>query len=135
MVEATSTRIVTFVKDLGSCLPIMATDFSRGSRGGPVVVANGHIEDDSGEHLPAEELPDVAALDLQSSISSMGVWLYGNWWTDHKPTPEEDVACLRLMGIGARFGSSESVFDSINSQPDNIYIRGSSIGVCTDDGK
>lgn len=43
-VETTCTREVAFVKDLGSCPPITATDFSRGSRGRPVVALNGHID-------------------------------------------------------------------------------------------
>jgi len=129
-VEDSGVRKVTYVKDLGSCMPATNPNF----HGRAIIGPTGHI-DANGEHVMQDPLPDLEALEIQPSTSPMKVWLYSNWWCDGKPASDDDTSHFRLMGIGVRYGSSQSIFDAINNVPDNIHLRGSAIGMCTNDGK
>lgn len=73
--------------------------------------------------------------DLSARIpTNMGIWLYGNYW--HQPeASEKPFDGWYLMGIGARFGTSGHVFDSINNSKRSVHIRGSSLSLSVDDGE
>lgn len=94
-----------------------------------ILDSNGHpIEDD-------KALSQLEALTIGNPADSLPVWLYGNFWADSKPKENEAQSHLRLMGIGARFGSSPMPSDAFGSNPGEISLRGSAIGISTSDGE
>ncbi|KAL4889850.1 hypothetical protein BDV59DRAFT_185625 [Aspergillus ambiguus] len=76
----------------------------------------------------------LSSLDIERSTEDLPVWLYGNYWAT-APTREGDQPHLRLMGIGARFGKSPTIFDAHNTSPGEVSFRGSAIGISTNDGE
>jgi hypothetical protein len=126
--EGSSGQDIMYMKEYGSCMP---AKFGKGG----VFAPTGSFDED-GEHVWRESLPALEALELESSTASMRVWLYGNWWSDpNEPLGKGKHSDLRLVGIGARFGRSPSIQDAINNKPNDMHIRGSAVGVCTNDGK
>lgn len=131
--EGPNVRKITYVKELGSCIPATSTHYNNGL-GRAVLAATGNIKAD-GSHVDDDTL-NLEALNISEEDSAnLPVWLYGNWWAEHEPSGTGDTTHLRLMGVGARFGKTQSQFDAFNSRPDQVSLRGSSIGICTSDGK
>jgi len=131
--DQSGVRDVTYIKEMGACMPPTKTDFNKGPGG--VIAPTGMIDAD-GHHLKNEEaLSKLEALEIGSSIDTLPVWLYGNWWAESEPRQDGDLSHLRLVGVGARFGRSESHFDAFNVKPGDISLRGSAIGICTSDGE
>ena len=133
-----STRFVEYVRDLGSFTPSTSSDFARISkeyRRQTMFGPTGHINHHTLQTLPDKKLLDNKALDLETYEKSMSVWLYANFWAGKQPESESDQTAWRLMGFGARFARSSSIFDSIGTHKDTINLRGGSIGVCTNNGK
>ena len=133
------TRFIHYNRELGPFPPSTSSDFARISkecRGQPIRAPTGHINHHTRQALPdGGKLQDNKALDLETYEKSMSVWLYANFWAGKQPESESDQTAWRLMGFGARFARSSSIFDSIGTHKDKISLRGGSIGVCTDDGK
>ncbi|KAI1384811.1 HET-domain-containing protein [Hypoxylon trugodes] len=133
--DGTSVRDITYVKELGACMPVSATDYNMGV-GRAVLAATGNIAND-GMHVDDErEIRSLETLDInEDETTHLPVWLYGNWWAEYKPSAPGDTAPLRLMGVGARFGKTQSHLDALNNSPNQISLRGSYLGICTtDDG-
>ncbi|OTA97779.1 hypothetical protein M434DRAFT_65246 [Hypoxylon sp. CO27-5] len=87
-----------------------------------------HVDDE-------REVPNLEALTVDDSeTADLPVWLYGNWWAEYEPSAPGDTKPLRLMGVGARFGKTQSHFDALNTRPDQVHLRGSNLGICTNDG-
>ncbi|KAK0629359.1 heterokaryon incompatibility protein-domain-containing protein, partial [Bombardia bombarda] len=125
-------RNVSYVKELGSCMPVTSTDFRKGPTGGPAVVAPTGAPNPEGEHVE-EKIPRLEGLDLNEPPEDMPVWVYGNFWAENEGKAGGDTSNLRLMGIGARFAKSASHFDVFGGSRDQIKLCGSSIGLCTGD--
>ncbi|KAI1413044.1 HET-domain-containing protein [Hypoxylon sp. FL1857] len=126
-------RDITYLKELGACVPATGTDYPMGV-GRAVLGATGNINSD-GMHVDDEhEIPNLEALSVdENETTDLPVWLYGNWWAQYEPIAPGDTKPLRLMGVGARFGKTQSHFDALNTRPDQVHLRGSNIGICTDD--
>ncbi|KAK2767497.1 hypothetical protein FQN54_003654 [Arachnomyces sp. PD_36] len=133
--DASSTKDVMYVKEMGASMPAAGvTSYLKGAGGQPSLSATGRLDAD-GDNLPQrDDLPDLDALQIEESASSTWpVWLYGNWWADSEPKGGSDQSHLRLVGIGARFGRSQSHLDTFGLKPGDVGLRGSSIGLCTAD--
>ncbi|KAI1814779.1 HET-domain-containing protein [Poronia punctata] len=130
--HAGTVRDVTYIKNLGACLPERSTDWRDGPGGGrPVIAPTGSFDADF-KHVKREDgLPSLEKLDLEDASDDWPVWLYGNWWAVSLPKRKGDISHLRLMGIGARFARSQSHFDAIGLRPGDVNLRGSAIGICT----
>ncbi|KAI8966273.1 HET-domain-containing protein [Daldinia sp. FL1419] len=128
--EGSSVRKITYVKELGSCMPATSTGYNNGV-GSAVLAATGNIKAD-GNHVGDDHL-SLEALSIEEDSADLPVWLYGNWWAIREPSDVNDTSHLRLMGVGARFGKTQSNFDAFNNRPDQINLRGSAIGICTSD--
>ena len=130
--DKTGSRDVTFKTSFGACLP--AEFKTHGSmKGRPVLAPTGHIN--SKGHNMKDSLPDLGALSIdEDPTGDMPVWLYGNWWAASAPLKEGDQSHMRLMGIGARFARTESAVDAFNAKPGDVELRGSAIGICSNDG-
>lgn len=132
--DGASVRNITYVKELGSCLPATSTDYNDGTLGRAVLGATGNITADGAHVDDDREVPNMEALTVgEDEAADLPVWLYGNWWSENKPSSPGDTSHLRLVGIGARFGKTQSHFDAFNNRPDQIQLRGSYLGICTDD--
>ncbi|KAI2601959.1 HET-domain-containing protein [Hypoxylon sp. NC1633] len=131
--DGSGVRDVTYIKGLGSCMPASSTDYNKGL-GRAVLGPTGNITAD-GVHLDDEdEIPNLEALTVtEDETADLPVWLYGNWWAEDEPKVPGDTAHLRLMGVGARFGKTQSHFDAFNCKPNEVQLRGSYLGICADD--
>ncbi|KAI0379669.1 HET-domain-containing protein [Hypomontagnella monticulosa] len=125
---------ITYVKELGSCSPATSTDYNGGTLGRAVLGATGNITADGAHVEDDREVPNMEALTIgEDDAADLPVWLYGNWWSENKPSGPGDTTHLRLVSVGARFGKTRSQFDAFNNRPDQIQLRGSYLGICTDD--
>jgi hypothetical protein len=88
--------------------------------------ASGHI-DSKGMNLP-EELSNRHGDDMEDPPDCTPVYVYGNFWS----TGEGSV--VRLMGVGARFGTSPSPLGAYKAD-DYTRLQGSLITLCISDGK
>ncbi|KAL7626469.1 hypothetical protein AAE478_003241 [Parahypoxylon ruwenzoriense] len=124
---------ITYVKELGACVPATSTDYNK-SVGRAVLGPTGNIAADGNHVDDNREVPDFEKLTINEDESAdMPVWLYGNWWADDEPSAPGDTTHLRLMGVGARFGKTQSHFDAFNCRPNQINLRGSHLGICASD--
>ncbi|KAI0850272.1 HET-domain-containing protein [Daldinia vernicosa] len=129
--EGSNVRKITYVKELGSCMPATSTEYNNGV-GRAVLAATGNIKTD-GNHV-GDDTINLESLNIgEEDSADLPAWLYGNWWAKHEPGGAGDTTHLRLMGVGARFGKTQSQFDAFNSRPNEVSLRGSSIGICTSD--
>ncbi|KAI5853654.1 HET-domain-containing protein [Durotheca rogersii] len=125
---------ITYVKEMGSCLPATSTDYNNNAVGRAVLGATGNITADGGHVSDEREVPNLEALTVKEDESAdMPVWLYGNWWAEKEPSGPDDTSHLRLMGVGARFGKTQSISDALNCRPNQIHLRGSYLGICASD--
>lgn len=127
-------RDMRYTKDMGSCRPTSTDSYGDNFR----VIAPTGIFDDNHEHFPSSEgTPDLKSLGLDDRDPpiDMPVWLYGNWWAAASPKGDGDISHARLVGIGARFGRTQSVFDAFGNKAGEVHLRGSGISICTTDGK
>jgi hypothetical protein len=146
--EGQSIRDVKVVRDLGSHAPTLQVEVDAHSP--PMVcsataclqddftktidasvIAPTRKADDSYTTLPCEDPLDLSDLEIRSATENLPVWLYGNFWATPEPKQPGDSSLIRLVGIGARFGTSASPFDAYGSQPGEMHLRGSSIGLCS----
>lgn len=126
-------RDVTFVKDLGANMPVNTTGHSKGGAK-PILAHTGNITAD-GTHIDDDEPSlDEPTID-EDETADLPVWLYGNWWSESEPKESNSTSQMRLMGVGARFGKTQSHFDAFNCKPDWIHVRGSQLGICASDGE
>ncbi|KAF2176839.1 HET-domain-containing protein [Zopfia rhizophila CBS 207.26] len=110
-VRSNALRRATYIKGLGPSMPTMQSD------------------------MVVEEIP-IDLDELRTQVpKSMGIWLYGNYWSDPEANIQDVASQNRLMGVGARFGKSNHMFDSINNPKEWIHIRGSALSIATDEGK
>jgi hypothetical protein len=139
-------REAAYVKQLGPCKPRRESDhcprrggFFSPARddwdmntpqlnvGGTVIRSLIGLEERSGEE-PVEDAP-IDLAELRREIpQGHGVWLYGNWWVPIGPkgVHVDDPQC---MGVGARFGATGHMFDSVNNPKRDILVRGSALSV------
>ncbi|KAG4220625.1 hypothetical protein PC116_g30896 [Phytophthora cactorum] len=115
-------------------MPATATDYANKGMGRGVLAATGNIKAD-GNHVGDDNLNLESVSINEDDSADLPVWVYGNWWAAREPNGPGDTSHLRLMGIGARFGKTQSHFDAFNNRADQVSLRGSSIGICTSDGK
>lgn len=144
-------RKVAYTKALGPAMPAMESDVVTQGRGGyfthvptqwstemfmqasEFVAVPGFV--DAHDIAPVEsEAIDVKALRSQVPLN-MGIWLYGNWWAELNTKSETHLDAQLLMGIGARFGTSGHLFDSINNVGKTLQLRGSALSVIAHDGE
>ena len=128
-----SERDVMFVKELGACMPVTATEFKGPHPASRAVIAPTGAPNLEGEHV--DEATGMERLDLSEPPDDMPVWVYGNYWATHETEKPGDTSALRFVGVGARFAKSDRPFDVFGVPKDQIKLCGSSIGVCTNDGK
>ena len=131
-VDETGSRDLFVKTALGACMP--AEGKTLPSMKGQVLAPTGHI-DSEGRNIK-DDAPDLGALGLdEDPTGDMPVWPYGDWWAASAPVEEGDQSHLRLVRVGARFARSESVLDVFNTGPGNMELRGSAIGICSNDGE
>lgn len=82
-----------------------------------------------------QAVPNLAGLTIGDSAENLPVWVYGNYWAVGEPKFQGDRSHIRLVGIGARFGTSPRPVDTIGSEPGELNLRGSAIRICTTDGR
>ncbi|KAH7366605.1 heterokaryon incompatibility protein-domain-containing protein [Pyrenochaeta sp. MPI-SDFR-AT-0127] len=147
--HTTRLRDVIYTKVLGPAMPVMESDVVTPGRGGyfthvptewstekstpmtKIVAATGFVDAHDIEPVESETI-DVQ--DLRKQVpQNMGVWLYGNWWAPLNPKSDTQLDSWYLMGIGARFGTSGHLFDSINNIERKLQIRGSALSVSARD--
>ncbi|KAI1469236.1 HET-domain-containing protein [Daldinia caldariorum] len=129
--KGSDVRQITYVKELGASMPATSTDYNQ-SMGRGVLAATGSIKAD-GNHV-GNDTPTLESLSVNEEDSAdLPVWLYGNWWAERELIDPGDTTHIRLMGVGARFGKTENHFDALNNRPNQVSLRGSSIGICTTD--
>jgi hypothetical protein len=82
------------------------------------------------------ELQDTE-MNLQHTDLNLPVWIYGNTWAEYNKDDVDDVSRSkkRVMGFGARFGTSHRIMDAVNNPPGIARLRGSFVQIYTDDGK
>ncbi|KAK6953153.1 hypothetical protein Daesc_005453 [Daldinia eschscholtzii] len=131
--EGSNVRRITYVKELGATMPATATDYANKGMGRGVLAATGNIKAD-GNHVGDDNLNLESVSINEDDSADLPVWVYGNWWAAREPNGPGDTSHLRLMGIGARFGKTQSHFDAFNNRADQVSLRGSFIGICTSDG-
>ena len=115
---------MTYVLNYGTCSP-------RYGLPPRSVLAPSGIIDQNGNPVSAIDtsLPDMDSLKLGARDESMKAYVYGNWWAQGQAQSEGGRIHLRLVGIGARFCTSPSIFDSIHAQEGTAHIRGSAISI------
>jgi hypothetical protein len=101
----------------------------------PIFAPTGNLGENESPEKGDETLPNLEELEIRCPTENLPVWLYGNYWAESEPKHDGDRSHLRLVGIGARFGSSFEPFNVFNSKPEEISLRGSSISICTSDGE
>lgn len=150
---ANATRLAAYVKELGRCYPSRESDI--GSTGTyhnwlnvDTYIRNGEvISEPFSTRVENEQLnvaaPEDMTLDLrelkENIPSNCGIYLYGNYWLETEgdldqreaPTLEQ----LRLFGVGARFGTSAHMFDSINNPHQHVLLRGSALALAAVNSK
>ncbi|KAI1375783.1 HET-domain-containing protein [Hypoxylon crocopeplum] len=131
--DGASVRDITYIKELGSCLPVTSTDWNN-DLGRAVIAPTGNITAD-GTHVDDDRnVPNLESLTInENETANLPVWVYGNWWAEREPKGPNDTSHLRLMGVGARFGKTRSHFDAFNSKPDHVHLRGSYLAICGND--
>ena len=82
-----------------------------------------------------EELLKMGDLRIDSPAVDLPVWIYGNYWRESATYDQGNNAQLRLLGIGARFGTSPKPIDAFKCEPGHLSLRGSAIRICTSDGE
>jgi hypothetical protein len=140
----------TYVKEFGQCMPTQESDTGpnpcgfitpidmgdwnyENLYGGPIFAAIAGKRNNSNEE-PVEDVPlDLAELEKQIP-SGHSIWLYGNYWSPEGHS-SGDKSELCLVGIGARFGSTNHIFHSVNNPNQSVLIRGSALSIIADDGK
>jgi len=143
-------RKATYVKVLGPCMPYKESDVCGSQQGGYFTPMKekvlGTYEFSKAVMLQIigmtertdEEPVEDALLELAELTKEIprgyGVWLYGNWWARHGPDGSISTD-KQYVGVGARFGGSGYMFDSINNPGGDILIRGSALAVCVESGK
>ncbi|KAK2732732.1 hypothetical protein FQN57_002486, partial [Myotisia sp. PD_48] len=115
---------LTYITELGACMPVK-------SSGGGVLSATGAF-DSNGNHLkePNRSL-GLESLDIESPSDTMPVWIYGNWWAESQSKEDIKSSKICLVGIGARFGQSQSHFDVFGGKKGDVKLCGSTIAVST----
>ncbi|CZR60751.1 uncharacterized protein PAC_10647 [Phialocephala subalpina] len=146
-------RKITYIKELGKCMVIDESDVCEDNRGGyftsmkmdwstdlqfgrTVIIADTGQEN-HGLMAPVEDEP-INLEELRKLVpATYGVWVHGNHWSKSGAANFEesvkDLTLINMVGIGARFGSSGSVFDAINNPTQSLHIRGSALSICTDE--
>ncbi|KAK0710292.1 heterokaryon incompatibility protein-domain-containing protein, partial [Lasiosphaeria miniovina] len=127
-------RDISYQKELGACMPVTATEFKGPNPGGRAVIAATGAPNPDGEHVEDKELK-LEGLRIDDPPDDMPVCVFGNFWAEREKEVNQpnDVSHLRLVGVGARFAKSASLFDVYGVRPDQVKLCGSSIGLCTDD--
>lgn len=132
--DRSGSREVMYIKEMGASMPVKNTDL-RSQGGRPVIAATGMFDGDQNHVEDGKASSDLEAIEGESSTDAMPVWVYGNYWAESSPKADSDRSHLRLVGIGARFGRSESHFDAFNLPPGDLRLCGSPITVCATDGE
>lgn len=109
---------------------------SRSNR--TVIIATPNVQNDGGK-APVED-QSIDMEELRNLVpATYGVWVYGNHWSKNGAASFQesikDLSAINMVGIGARFGSSGSVFDALNNPTRSLHIRGSGLSICTDEGE
>jgi len=126
--DGTSVRRVSRLKSFGSCMPAEASTLPPKLPGG-VISPTGIIRME-GEHID-DGLVGFDDLNLEDIPPDLPVWLYGNWWSEGEAWERDK---FKIMGVGARFGTSPSHFDAFGTKPGDLHLNGSLIRICKDDG-
>ena len=140
-------RKLSYHKSFGAYSPERNDTFCRGMGAGVTSVApldseEVHTDNEDRNHL-------------NLATKNLGVWVYANLWAASPPSDENDGSYLRLVGFGARYGSSKYPWDAYGTEEDSINLRsrldsispstttreehavklrGSAISVCAPDG-
>jgi hypothetical protein len=143
-------RKAAYVKEFGQCMPTQESDTgpkpwglitpmemgdwdTNNVYGRTVVMKLTGMTENSNEEPVEDASVDLAELKKQIP-SGHSIWLYGNYWTSEGPD-SGDTSDLRLVGIGARFGSTNHMFHSVNNPRGDVLIRGSALSIIAGDGK
>jgi hypothetical protein len=143
-------RKTAYVKELGQCMLSSESDVCESSCGyftpmemnwdtelnfGRAVITAVRPSKDATGVEPVEDAP-IDFDELRKQVpDTNGVWVYGNYWSVGEPTGDRDLSHINLVGLGARFGTSGYIFDSINNPERHILIRGSALSVFSEEGK
>jgi hypothetical protein len=128
-----SVRKVTYVKELGACMPVSFVSSTEAKPiGRPVLAATG-APDPEQNHV--DEVLNLEGLSLDEPPDDMPVWVYGNIWAAHMEKKPGDMSHMRLVGVGARFARDKGHFNVFEVPKDDVKLCGSLIGLCTDDGE
>lgn len=101
---------------------------------GATILAPTGITDSTGEHVHESAPPSLKTLAVQDA-EDMRLWVYGNWLAKEKPKSPGEPSQIYLMGVNARFGKSQHLFDALNTGNNRAFLCGSTIGLCTNDSK